>query len=181
MARVFGDEVRDIRFFRYKRLAFQGREMIVARSGWSKQGGFEVYVDDFDLGMPLWDALFTAGEDLNVRAGCPNLIERIEGGLLSYANDMTRENTPFEAGLGKYVNSQADYLGKAGLTARPAEKMIRPIAIEGDLPPCDRLWHVFAGGAKVGEATSAVRSPDFGTNVAHRHGRAVALGCRHQG
>ena len=54
----------------------------MARSGWSKQGGFEIYVDGFDYGMPLWNAFFEAGKDLNVRAGCPNLIERIEGGLL---------------------------------------------------------------------------------------------------
>ncbi|MCW3780108.1 dimethylsulfoniopropionate demethylase [Defluviimonas salinarum] len=166
MARVFGDAVREIRFFRYKRLAFEGREMIVARSGYSKQGGFEIYVDDGDYGMPLWEALFAAGEDLHVRAGCPNLIERVEGGLLSYGNDMTRANTPFEAGLGKYVNSPADYIGKAGLTARPVERMIRPLAIEGDLPRCDRLWPVYAGGARVGQVTSAKYSPDFGTNVA---------------
>lgn len=166
MARVFGDAVRDIRFFRYRRLPFEGHEMVVARSGWSKQGGFEIYVDDFDLGMPLWNRLFEAGEDLEVRAGCPNLIERVEGGLLSFGNDMTRENTPFEAGLGKFVNSPANYLGKAALLARPARRMIRPLAIAGDLPPCDRLWPVLAGGRQVGQVTSAVHSPDFGINVA---------------
>ena len=166
MARVFGDEVRSIRFFRYKRLAFEGHDFVIARSGYSKQGGFEIYVDDFDLGMPLWDALFKAGEDLEVRAGCPNLIERVEGGLLSYGNDMTRENTPMEAGLGKFVNAPGDYIGKAGLGLRPARKMIRALAIEGDIPPCDRLWHVYAGGEAVGQVTSAVRSPDFNTNVA---------------
>ena len=166
MARVFGDEVRSIRFFRYKRLTFEGHDFVIARSGYSKQGGFEIYVDDFKLGMPLWDALFRAGEDLEVRAGCPNLIERVEGGLLSYGNDMTRENTPMEAGLGKFVNAPGDYIGKAGLGLRPARKMIRALAIEGDIPPCDRLWHVYAGGKTVGQITSAVRSPDFNINVA---------------
>ncbi|MEZ5731210.1 MAG: dimethylsulfoniopropionate demethylase [Paracoccaceae bacterium] len=166
MARVFGDEVRSIRFFRYKRLAFEGHDFVIARSGYSKQGGFEIYVDDFDLGMPLWDALFEAGQDLDVRAGCPNLIERVEGGLLSYGNDMTRENTPMEAGLGKFVNASGNYIGRAGLAARPARRMIRAVAIDGDIPPCDRLWHVCAGGETVGQVTSAVHSPDFGTNVA---------------
>lgn len=166
MARVFGDAVREIRFFRYKRLAFEGREMIVARSGYSRQGGFEIYVEGSDCGMPLWDALFAAGQDLQVRAGCPNLIERVEGGLLSFGNDMTRDNTPLEAGLGRFVNSPAAYIGKAALAARPVARMIRPIAIDGDLPPCDRLWHVHAGGVTVGQVTSAIRSPDFGTNVA---------------
>ena len=83
MARVFGDSVRDIRFFRFGHFDFEGHDMVVARSGYSKQGGFEIYVQDSAAGMPLWDALFAAGQDLEVRAGCPNLIERIESGLLS--------------------------------------------------------------------------------------------------
>jgi len=89
MARVFGDAVRDIRFFRFGLFEFQGRSLVVARSGYSKQGGFEIYVEGGDIGMPLWHALFEAGKDLDVHAGCPNAIERIEGGLLSYGNDMT--------------------------------------------------------------------------------------------
>jgi dimethylsulfoniopropionate demethylase len=171
MARVFGEAVRDIRFFRYQRLAFQGHEMIVARSGYSKQGGFEIYVDDFALGMPLWEALFAAGEDLQVRAGCPNLIERVEGGLLSYGNDMTVDNSPLECGLGRFVSPMmlGTCFGGRALAdeiAAGSRQMIRAIAIEGELPPCDRLWRVYAGGAEVGQVTSAVRSPDFGTNVA---------------
>ena len=89
MADVFGDEVRSIRFFRFKRLEFNSQPFIVARSGYSKQGGFEIYVEGDKNAMPLWNALFEAGKKYNVHAGCPNLIERIEGGLLSYGNDMT--------------------------------------------------------------------------------------------
>ncbi len=167
MARVFGDAVREIKFFRYKRLSFEGHDLIIARSGYSKQGGFEIYVDDTDLGMPLWDRLFDVGQDLNVRAGCPNLIERIEGGLLSFGNDLTRENTPFEAGLGKFVNAQTDYIGRAALEAcRDPERMIRPVEIDGDLPACEAAWPAYAGGRHVGQITSAARSPDFNTNVA---------------
>jgi dimethylsulfoniopropionate demethylase len=55
---------------------------LIARSGWSKQGGFEIYVDDDEKGLELYDALYEKGKDLDVRPGCPNLIERIEGGLL---------------------------------------------------------------------------------------------------
>lgn len=169
MARVFGEEVRDIRFFRYKRLAFEGRELVVARSGYSKQGGFEIYVEGGDLGEPLWDALFAAGEDLEVRAGCPNLCERVEGGLLSYGNDMTRENSPLEIGLGKFCNSQAGYIGKAAIErekAQGVQRMIRPIAIAGSQPRCDRAWPLFADGKPAGQVTSAVWSPDFQTTVA---------------
>jgi len=64
MSRVFGDAVRDIRFFRGMRLPFEGQEFYVARSGYSKQGGFEIYVENSEMGEPMWDALFAAGEDL---------------------------------------------------------------------------------------------------------------------
>lgn len=170
-ARVFGDSVRDIRFFRFKKLEFQGRELVVARSGYSKQGGFEIYVEGSDLGMPLWEALMEAGRDLDVHAGCPNLIERIEGGLLSYGNDMTRQNTPHEAGLGRFCATH-DAIGCVGRDAllRVAKEgpvqQIRAIGIEGALPPCDRAWSLMDGARKVGQVTSAAASPEFETNVA---------------
>jgi dimethylsulfoniopropionate demethylase len=169
MARVFGDTVRDIKFFGYMMLPFQGRKMVVARSGWSKQGGFEIYVEGNEYGMPLWDALFAAGGDLNVRAGCPNNIERIESGLLSYGSDMRRDNTPFECGLGRFCISPDDFIGKAALmneAENGPRRQIRPIAIDGEIGPCRDAWPIFADGKDVGLIASAVRSPDFNTNVA---------------
>ncbi|WP_420587175.1 dimethylsulfoniopropionate demethylase [Ruegeria sp.] len=172
MARVFGDRVRDIRFFKFDMFEFEGRDLAVARSGYSKQGGFEIYVEGSEIGMPLWNALFAAGEDLKVRAGCPNLIERIEGGLLSYGNDMTDDNTPHECGLGKFCNTHTAIgcIGRDALLRVAKEgpvQQIRPVAIDGDaVPPCDRPWSVFADGKRVGQVTSAAWSPDFSTNVA---------------
>jgi dimethylsulfoniopropionate demethylase len=172
MARVFGDQVRDIRFFRYKMLDFQGRSLAVARSGYSRQGGFEIYVEGGDLGMPLWNALMEAGRDLDVHAGCPNLIERIEGGLLSYGNDMTDNNTPHECGLGKFCNTQTAIgcVGRDALLRVAQEgpiRQIRAIEIHGErVPSCDRPWPLMAGDVQVGQVTSAAWSPDFGTNVA---------------
>nr|WP_174824846.1 dimethylsulfoniopropionate demethylase [Ruegeria arenilitoris] len=171
MARVFGDRVRDIRFFKFDMFQFEGRDLAIARSGYSKQGGFEIYVEGGDVGMPLWNALFAAGEDLQVRAGCPNLIERIEGGLLSYGNDMTDDNTPHECGLGKFCNTHTAIgcIGRDALLRVAKEgpvQQIRPIAIEGDaVPPCDRPWPVYGDGKRVGQVTSATWSPDFQTNV----------------
>ncbi|MEL7300047.1 MAG: dimethylsulfoniopropionate demethylase [Pseudomonadota bacterium] len=171
MARVFGEGVRDIRFFRYGLFDFEGVEMVVARSGYSKQGGFEIYVDGTENGMPLWNALMAAGADLEVRAGCPNAIERIEGGLLSYGNDMTIENTPHEAGLGRFCSTQTAIgcVGRDALLRVAKEgpiKQIRPISITGELPLCDRAWALTAGGTKVGQVTSSAFSPDHQTNVA---------------
>jgi dimethylsulfoniopropionate demethylase len=172
MARVFGDAVRDVRFFRFGRFDFQGRQMVVARSGYSKQGGYEIYVEGADIGMPLWNALMEAGGDLDVRAGCPNGIERIEGGLLSYGNDMTDDNTPHECGLARFCDTH-DAIGCIGRDAllRVAKEgpvqQIRAIEIAGDaVPGCDRAWPLMAGSKRVGQVTSAAYSPDFKTNVA---------------
>ena len=172
MARVFGDQVRDVGFFRHRRLAFMGCDLIVARSGYSKQGGFEIYVEGAELGMPLWHALFEAGADLNVRAGCPNLIERIEAGLLSYGNDMRLENTPFECGLGRFCDLPADidHIGKAALgraAAMGPDRQIRALAISGDPVPLNvDPWPLIHDGVPAGQVTSAAWSPDFQTNVA---------------
>ncbi len=171
-ARVFGEGVRDVKFFRFGRFEFEGREMVVARSGYSKQGGFEIYVEGADIAMPLWDALFRAGEDLNVRAGCPNGIERVEGGLLSYGNDMTDDNTPHECGLGRFCDTQTAIgcIGRDALLRVAKEgpvQQIRALAIEGEpVPLCDRAWGLYAGDIRVGQVTSAAWSPDFATNVA---------------
>jgi len=171
VARVFGDEVRALRFFGCGRFAFDGHDFLIARSGYSKQGGFEIYVDWFDCGMPLWDALFAAGEDLNVRPGCPNLVERVESGLLSYGNDMTRENSPLECGLGRFVHENQLEHCFGGRALREeldggSRRMIRPITIDGVIPACDRLWPVYADGRQVGQVTSAAHSSDFEVNVA---------------
>jgi len=108
VARLFGEGIREIRFFRGEMVTFKGQAMYMARSGWSKQGGFEIYLNDASLGEGLWDELFRLGEDLNVRAGCPNIIERMESGLLSYGNDIDDGNNPFECGLDQYIRLDAD-------------------------------------------------------------------------
>ena len=170
--RVFGDKVRDLRFFGFDWFDFEGQKFIIARSGYSKQGGFEIYVDGTENGMPIWNALFEAGKHLDVRAGCPNLIERIEGGLLSYGNDMTLENTPHECGLGKFCNTERAIgcIGRDALLRVAKEgpvQQVRAIEIPGEgVGACDAPWPLLAKGKKVGQVTSAAPSPDFGGNVA---------------
>ena len=173
MAAVFGDRVRDIRFFRFDWFEFQGVPLLIARSGYSRQGGFEIYVEGAHLGMPLWNALMEAGKDLDVHAGCPNLIERIEGGLLSYGNDMTRENTPHECGLGRFCNTMTAIgcVGRDALLRVSQEgpvRQIRALEIDGPaVPPCTEIWAISdERGRSVGRVTSAAWSPDFNTNAA---------------
>ena len=171
IGRVFGQEIVETRFFRYKTIAFQGKNMIIARSGWSHQGGFELYLDGTKYGEPLWDMLFEAGKDLDVRAGGPNLIERIEAGLLSVGNDVTMDNSPFEAGLGKYCNldSATGCLAHAALQEQQNPvRQIRSMAIDGPaVPELTHLWPLKDySGKSAGHVSSSAWSPDFETNVA---------------
>jgi dimethylsulfoniopropionate demethylase len=172
MALVFGEQVRNIRFFRYERLEFRGHPFVVARSGWSKQGGFEIYVDREDLALPLWDALWDAGEAFQIRAGCPNHIERIEGGLLSYGNDMTRSDNPLECGLERYchVDRPIEALGReavARIKADGVQRLVRGLRIDGDpVPATTGEWSVQVNGNHVGGVTSSAYSPDLECTVA---------------
>jgi len=173
MAAVFGDRVHDLRFFRFGIFDFMGRDLVIARSGYSKQGGFEIYVEGSDRGMPLWHAIMEAGASHDIHAGCPNVIERVEGGLLSYGNDMDRSNTPHECGLGRFCNTQTAIgcVGRDALLRVAQEgpvRQIRAIEIPGrTVPVCDRMWPVFAeDGDRVGCITSAAYSPDFDCGVA---------------
>jgi dimethylsulfoniopropionate demethylase len=165
---VFGEAVRAIKFFRFARLAFEGHEFIVARTGWSAQGGFEIYVDDAEVGCRLYDALMAAGAPFDVGPGCPNLIERVEAGLLSYGNDVTRADTALEAGLDRYCHLEApiDAIGIHALRRQAATGVSRRICgltIAGDPVPALRdPWPVHPGGV----VTSAVWSPRLETNVA---------------
>ena len=117
MAKLFGEKIRELKFFNFKYLEFKGRQYFVARSGWSKQSGFEIYVEDNLAGQDLYDYLFELGKEFNVRAGCPNLIERIESALLSYGNDFDNRDNPFEANFDKFINldSNIDFIGKQKL------------------------------------------------------------------
>jgi dimethylsulfoniopropionate demethylase len=169
-ARVFGEDVVKTKFFRHTTINFEGQDMVLARSGWSHQGGFELYLQGSEYGEAVWDALFAAGEDLDVRAGCPNLIERIEAGLLSFGSDITTEHTPFEAGLTKYCNLDTvkGFLGHEALSkqAMPT-KQIRALAVNGDpVPSIQHPWPLLDdSGEVVGHISSSTWSPEYETNV----------------
>lgn len=174
LATLFGEEIRSIRFFRFGWIDFQGTRQVVARSGFSKQGGFEIYLNDGSLGGALWDLLWEAGQTFNIMPGCPNLIERIEGGLLSYGNEMTQENNPLECGLGHYcaLDGSVDFIGRNALQEirnRGIDRVIRGVAFGGPpCPPCGKPWPVLVGNdeqRQVGQITSAAYSPRLKANV----------------
>jgi dimethylsulfoniopropionate demethylase len=171
-ARLFGERLRSLRFFDFCVCDFHGREVIVARTGYSRQGGFEFYPEGFELGGALWDGLWEAGADFDISPGCPNLIERVEGGLLSYGNEMTRAENPLECGLGRYcqLDGSIDYIGRDALL-KIAEtgptRLIRGVIFDGDAcPACQHPWPLSVGERQVGYITTAVWSPRFEQNVA---------------
>lgn len=168
IVRVFGEEARDIRFFRSKMLDFRGRRMMVARSGYSKQGGFEIYLNDSDLAEPLWDELFEMGRDLNVKAGAPNLIERIESGLISYGNDITDEHNPFECGLDTYIDLDADIeaLSLPTLRALVGKHANQLVGLSFDQPMEFHSSEVILGNRVIANISSQVWSPRFRKHLA---------------
>ncbi len=117
MEKVFDKKITELKFFGFDYFDFKGTKHLIARSGWSKQGGYEVYVENTSSGQDLYDHLFEIGMEFDVKPGCPNLIERIESGLLSYGNDFDNQDNPFECGFEKYVNLESDvvFLGKEKL------------------------------------------------------------------
>ena len=167
MEKVFGEKIKELKFFGFDYFEFNGVKHLIARSGWSKQGGFEVYVENTQSGLELYDQLFELGKEFNVKPGCPNLIERIESGLLSYGNDFDNNDNPFECGFGKYVNldTNINFLGKDKLKKIEKEGIKRKLM--GVLIETDKINLTTSLNIKdnnnnfIGELRSACYSPHF--------------------
>ena len=175
MADVFGNGVREIGFFRSALLPFNGVELLVARSGWSKQGGFELYLRDAALGTALWDLVREAGSAYGIGPGAPNDVERLESGLLSYGADaraQTHPANPFELGLGKlvYLDGTDDFIGKQALLKIRAEGVKRRLTgfiISGEpVPGSEHPVAVTQNGIEVGSIGEMAYSRRLGKNIA---------------
>ena len=168
MEKVFGDKITKLKFFGFDYFDFQGTKHLIAQSGWSKQGGYEIYVENTKSGLDLYDHLFDVGKEFNVKPGCPNLIERIESALLSFGNDMDNEDNPYECGFDKFINIDSDinFLGKEKLKKIKAEGIkkklmgikfdAKEISLSGSLDLKDENNNI------IGELRSACYSPHFG-------------------
>ena len=117
MEDVFGKEVSELKFFKYNFFKFKNNKFLISRSGFSKQGGYEIHVENVKAGLELYDYFFEVGKKYNIKPGAPNHAERIEGGLLSYGNDMLISDNPFECGFEKLVhlNDNVEFIGKDSL------------------------------------------------------------------
>lgn len=174
VADLFGDWIREIRYFWFRQTEIDGIPLLLARSGWSKQGGFELYLTDAAQGGRLWDIVCDAGRRYDIGPGAPNDLERIESGLLSYGADARRQTwpaTPFDLGLGKLVDLDRDddFVGKAALReiARGGRHRERVgFFIDGDaLPGSEQPLVVERDGAAVGVVCEICYSARRGSNL----------------
>ncbi len=137
VADLFGDWIRGLKYFGYRETTLNGIPLHVARSGWSKQGGYELYLTDGSRGGELWDLVKEAGKPYDIGPGTPNYIERLESGLVSYGADTDDFTNPYEIGLGKFVSlsREDDFIGKKALTQIHADGIKRQFVgykIEGE-------------------------------------------------
>jgi glycine cleavage system aminomethyltransferase T len=175
VADLFGDWVKDLKYFGFKQSQLQGIPLVLARSGWSKQGGFELYLQDGARGSDLWNIVKTAGAPYGIRPGAPNDLERIESGLVSYGADgrlQTNPCNPFEISLGKLVDfdTEADFVGKAALRKIKDEgpkRMRTGFFLSGT--PVENCAHPLdiktSDGRIVGLLSDFVYSPLFASNI----------------
>ena len=167
MEKVFGEKIKKLKFFGFNYFDFGGAKHLIAQSGWSKQGGYEIYVENTEAGLKLYDYLFEVGKNFDVKPGCPNLIERIESGLLSHGNDMDNGDNPYECGFDKYVNldSNVNFLGKEKLKKIKSEGIKKKLmGVKFDLDNISltsSLDLVDKNNVIVGELRSACYSPHF--------------------
>ena len=172
VASLLGDWVRQLRYFGFADAELDGIPLKVARSGWSKQGGFELYLLDGSRGVDLWNLVAEAGAPWDIGPGCPNLSERIENGLLSWGGDTDADTNPYEVRLGRFVDLDVpdDVIGITALRRIAAEGPRRHqlgIVLDGDEPrPAHTRWYtVGRNGEVVGDMTNGTWSYKLERNI----------------
>lgn len=171
VAAMFGDAVLDLRYYRWTRGRFDGRDYVISRTGFSAELGFEVYFHGTDGGAAAWERILEIGRPVGLAPGSPNRIRRIEGGVLDYGSDMLVAHNPFEMGLGARVDfSKPRFIGRTALhriAAAGPRRIIRGAVMDG--APFEKnnehRWPVFEGDQKVGEVSAAVHSPRLARNI----------------
>lgn len=170
---LFGDNVLDLAYYYFLETDLDGIPVIVTRTGWSAEIGYEIYLRDGSRGNDLWEKVMQAGEPFGIRPTGPSDIRRIEAGILNYGIDMTLDNNPYEVGLGWLVDldQEADFIGKEALArikeAGTSRKLVG-LEIEGEALDLNMTrWPVKAGDVDVGCITSAIFSPRLDKNIGY--------------
>ncbi len=173
LAKVFGERIHSLKKFNFDYFPLDGSSQLIAKTGYSRIGGFEIYLSRPELGTFLWETILEAGKPENIRPGSPNIIDRVEAGLLSYGNEMTVENTPLECNMDKFLDiyKEEDYIGKKVLLRQikyGIKRRIKGVIYKGPrLPTITRPLQVFDTDKKtiVGNLTSGAFSPFFKNNI----------------
>ncbi len=182
VSQVFGDEVLDLRYYHWMKASVNGIDVVISRTGFSSEVGFEVYLLGTERGDELWETIMAAGKPLGLAPGSPNRIRRIEGGVLDYGSDMTPAENPLEMGMQRLVDfDKDDFIGKqslaqirdAGVTRQVKGVFMNGPAFEKNN---EHRWQITDGDARVGEISSAVFSPRLERNIGFALFDAVALG-----
>ena len=170
---AFGDGPAALKYFWFIEHEWEGIPLVISRTGWSSELGYEIYLREGAAGERLWEYLMEIGQPMGLHPGHTSSIRRIEAAMLSYQADMTLENNPFELGMNRLVNldMEADFVSKAALT-RIAETGVDKLSVglELDGPPLeganDESWPIIIDGLIVGRVTSAIYSPRLEKTIA---------------
>ena len=173
MVKLFGDGIRDLKYYWLREYNLDGIPLIVSRTGWSSELGYEIYLRDGSKGNELYEKIMAAGKEHGIQPGHTSSIRRIEGGMLSYHADADIHTNPYELGFDRLVNLETDidFIGKEAL------KKIKQNGIKrkqvGLIIDCDPLsgpnttfWPIEKDGKTIGKVTSAVYSPRLKKNIA---------------
>ena len=173
MAALFGDTIRNLKYYWLREVTLDGIPLIVSRTGWSSELGYELYLRDGSRGSELWDKIMAAGEQYGLKPGHTSSIRRIEGGMLSYHADADINTNPYELGLDRLIDleMEASFIGKAALQNIRAKGVSRKqVGLQIDGPPLTgpntTFWPVTIDGRPIGKVTSAVYSPRLKQNIA---------------
>ena len=165
VAHLCGDWVRGLKYFWFREFDLGGIPLVVARSGWSKQGGFELYLRDGSQGTKLWNLVKEAGQPWGIGPGNPNWSERVESGLISFGGDTDGQTNPYEVRMGKYVDLHVpdDTVGIQALRRiaeeGPKRHSLGIILDAGDPVSPGFSWNpIYKDGVKVGDLTNCIFS-----------------------
>jgi aminomethyltransferase len=173
MRRLFGERIDTLRYYWLEEFELEGMSLIVSRTGWSSELGYELYLRDGSRGDELWELIMAAGQEFGLKPGHTSSIRRIEAGMLSYHADMDSDTNPYELGLDRLVdlNMDADFIGKAALKKIYEQGVTRKqvgLRIDGDplAGPNNEFWPIMVAGEQVGKVTSAIYSSRLKANIA---------------
>ena len=173
MAKLFGESIRDLKYYWLREIELEGIPLVVSRTGWSSELGYELFLRDGSQGDRLWETIMTAGKEYGLQPGHTSSIRRIEGGMLSYHADADIHTNPFEVGLDRLVSldNEINFIGKEALRQIKQDGIKRKqvgleIVCDSLKGPNTNFWPISINGKFMGKVTSAVYSPRLKKNIA---------------